>query len=305
MTICQKGDGLPSDASLVYRLTVLNFMEFFMQNDRPDNSLQPGREERAAGIMVDRTSNREQVPLSATDRMVRLFSGPKSAFYGLFRAPDKPATIGLSLIAAIILMSLSTMLVFDTTPVREEQRMQRERVEKAIAENRSMSKEERSNALEMSRRFESTPSPVMAFFGTLFFVSLLSLILAVVILIFAKILERGDETEVGFLSALSVSSLSMIPFAVVSVVLGGVQYLTDADIMSIGLPLLIAEEDLVLASLSKVLTISPLIFLAYLSIGTATLARRESMVGPMVVYTLLSLGLFAFFGFLSTITSGF
>lgn len=273
-----------------------------MQNERPDNLLQPGHSDGNPDIGAAQGAQVAEVQISATDRILRLFTSPGSAFRGLHRASDKPAVIGLSLAAAILLMTISTLMVIETTPVREQQKVQREKMEELISNNRSMSSEDRRDAIAMARQFNGTPSPLMVLIMTLLFVPFLSLILGAVALILAKILERGEETRVGFLSSLTVSTLSMVVFAGVSLVLGAIQLLTDLDIMSFGLPLLVSSDDLVLSSIARVVTISSLAFLFYLSLGTARLARKERILVPFAVYLILAIGVFAFFGFLSTLS---
>ena len=261
-----------------------------MQNQRPDNSLQPGP--GGHGTPAGQ--------LSPTERIARLFTAPGSAFTGLFEARNKPGVIGLALLAVILITSVATILVADTAPVVEMSELVESRMEQSIEGNRSLSAKEKRDALEAARQFSGPPTPLSTVVQTLLTTPLIALLVGLAVLIVGKVMERGEETRIDFLTAVSVSSLSQVVLAVVVLVLAMLQLATDFDFMYLGAPTFLDIADMQLYISSTVLTVSNLVFLLYLSVGTRKVADTDSP-APFAIYLILSALMTSGFGALSTL----
>ena len=211
--------------------------------------------------------------LTATDRILYTITAPKKAFQGLLIA--KPGAIILvSLAVAVVLSIFSNVMTLSSDEVRDAiQKQSDERIER-ILDDPDLTDEERE-AVESSMEAFGSPggSILTASIGTIVFIPIGALVVALFVLLIAKVLESGYEAEVRYVHALMVASLGYVVFTVGGVIVAGILLLIDPGAVTLGFAGLIKSDSTILKSFVGALSPNMIWYYVVIGLGIAAIAR--------------------------------
>lgn len=258
-----------------------------MEKDELKVSLQP---------QVDRSEEAPYIDPGPTDRIVATVASPMIAFNGLLRARNLGAIIGLSLVVGIVTLFASFLLISQTEVYAEQISEQTEKTLERFRESGQFSTDQMAE-IERSMGGNSNQGPVMVIVGFILMVPILTLIISLAVLVVSKILEKSSESYVRFTHALTVSSMAIVPFGLLSLLMGLIQFLFEVNVTSFGLSGFVGQENMALYTMATLFTIPPLAYVASLAFGTRSLAR-SGVVGPFIILLILALVAYGVLGFL-------
>ncbi len=219
----------------------------------------------------------EEDELTAMDRVLYAVTSPKRAFDRLLAVRLGPV-IGVSLLVSIVLLIGTTALMFSSESFMEAMNeRQAEQMQEAL-DDPNLTDDQRE-IIEGQMDFMASPLVMfgMGSIGIVLGVPFVTCLIALLILIIAKVLETGHESRVKFVHALSVASLGVVVYAVGGLIAVGIMFLVDPGAAQSGLAGLI-ETDSALAK-GVVSALSPNLIWYYIvvGLGIATIARTTTM----------------------------
>ena len=258
-----------------------------MEKDDLKVSLEPEAEPQ--------TESNYQDP-SPTDRVVATVASPTLAYNGLLRARNLGSVIGVSLVIGIVTLFASFLLVSQTDVYAEQVAEQTERAIERIQESGQFSGAELAE-FEKAMEGNSDQSPTLMLILFFFAVPVITAIVSLAVLVLSKILEKSSESYIRFMHAFSVTALAIVPFGLLSLVLGLIQFTLEINVANFGLSGLVGQDNLSVYMMATVFTIPPLAYIASLALGTRSIAR-SGLVAPVVVLLILTLVAYGLLGFL-------
>jgi hypothetical protein len=234
-----------------------------------------------------------------SERVIAVIINPREAFRFLYASRPWPLFLVCVAAAVVIFTGFATVMSTNEDYQRYQAKQIDEQIEK-IRENTSIPKSDRKNVIaEMEKQKNADPTIGESVGGSLlvftFLIPILIFIIAGIVLILMKILERGEETRVRYTDALGVVALSFIVLGIgllTTILMGALLHNPALDI---GLGDLISTKSTYLAVLFDVISLAFLWWFAILIVGMkevtdASLMKTGIVFGSTVFLFILVIG---------------
>lgn len=211
-----------------------------------------------------------------SERVIAVITKPREAFRDL-RA-SRPWPLFFLCVAIIAAVNISAgLLLTNNDEWKAYQKEQLDEKIESIEENSSMSKKEKEDAIEMIQSMGSSGplTTAMMIAGPIISTPIVLFIIAAILLIIMKVLERGEETSTRYTDALAVASLGGIITAVGTLLVAILSIILKKPTFQAGASDLMETESPYLTAITAVLSVPMIWWIVVVGIGISILVRSD------------------------------
>jgi hypothetical protein len=211
-----------------------------------------------------------------SERVIAVITNPREAFRDLRASRPWPIFLLCAVIIAVMNICAGLLLTNNETWRAYQKGLLEEKVDQ-IEEESSMSKKEKKEAIEMIRSMEGSGplTTMMTVAGPIISTPVVLFLIAAILLIIMKVLERGEESSVRYTDALAVASLGGIITGLGTLLVAILSIVFKKPTFQAGASDLIDTESPYLTAVTAVLSVPTIWWIVVVGIGIAIVVRAD------------------------------